>query len=218
MCTQSWGHRPLQGQRLGGFSNNADISLHPNLAKRALVMLPCCTTCTSLAIPLSQGEQELCIPMNYKYPRQRSAFTYWEDKIPSRIDLAKSKYGGPFTTEQVEDVKTFFRILVIIFSVGAIVSANIVTAGVERNMVWHLRGHGTPKSDSLSVCFQVNSIRNLEYYCNRTSCSPVRVYYAPHVSKMHPKCGHVSEVWNRDGTASHEYCSQSKCLTLLDTN
>ena len=46
-----------------------------------------------------------------KYPRQRSAFTYWEDKPYSRIDLAKDRFGGPFTTEQVEDVKTFFRII-----------------------------------------------------------------------------------------------------------
>ena len=48
-----------------------------------------------------------------KYPRLRSAFTYWEDKPYSRIDLGKNKYGGPFTIEQVEDVKTFFRILAV---------------------------------------------------------------------------------------------------------
>ena len=35
----------------------------------------------------------------HKYPVQRSALTYWEDKIPSSIDLGKSKYGGLFTTE-----------------------------------------------------------------------------------------------------------------------
>ena len=40
-----------------------------------------------------------------KHPRQRSAFTYWEDDPPSRMDFGKIKYGGPFTTEQVEDVK-----------------------------------------------------------------------------------------------------------------
>ena len=49
-----------------------------------------------------------------KHPRCRSAFTYCEDKLPSRIDFAKSKYGGPFTTEQVEDVKTFFRLLLLL--------------------------------------------------------------------------------------------------------
>jgi peptide/histidine transporter 3/4 len=54
--------------------------------------------------------------MKNKYPRLRSAFTYWEDKPYTRIDLAKEKYGGPFTTEQVEDIKTFFRIVSIIVS------------------------------------------------------------------------------------------------------
>ncbi len=29
------------------------------------------------------------------------------------MDLGKSRYGGPFTTEEVEDVKTFFKILII---------------------------------------------------------------------------------------------------------
>ena len=39
---------------------------------------------------------------------------FCEDKLPSRFDFGKSKYGGPFTTEQVEDVKTFLRMSVIL--------------------------------------------------------------------------------------------------------
>ena len=54
----------------------------------------------------------------HKYPERRSALTYWEEKYPSRIDLGMSKYGGPFTVEEVEDVKTFFRLLPIIFCAG----------------------------------------------------------------------------------------------------
>ena len=50
--------------------------------------------------------------INNKRPRCRSAFTYCEDELPSRIDFGKSKYEGPFTTEQVE---SFFRLLSIIF-------------------------------------------------------------------------------------------------------
>ena len=49
--------------------------------------------------------------IRHKHPRQRSAFTYCEEGIPSRIDLGKSKYGGPFTVEQVEDVKTLLRVI-----------------------------------------------------------------------------------------------------------
>ena len=63
-----------------------------------------------------------------KHPRSRSAFTYCEDELPSRIDLGKSKYGGPFTIEQVEDVKTFFRLLVLIVFSSAL-SWGILAAG-----------------------------------------------------------------------------------------
>ena len=59
-----------------------------------------------------------------KHPRCRSAFTYCEDELPSRIDFGKSKYGGPFTTEEVENVKTFLRLLIVIFVGSAM--ANIL--------------------------------------------------------------------------------------------
>ena len=55
-----------------------------------------------------------------KYPLQRSAFTYCDNERPSRLDFAKERFGGPFTTEQVEDVKTFLRIIVILLSLGPI--------------------------------------------------------------------------------------------------
>ena len=58
--------------------------------------------------------QVLKFAAKHKAPLNRSALTYWEDNIPSRMDLGKSKYGGPFTTEQVEDVKTVFKILVVL--------------------------------------------------------------------------------------------------------
>ena len=56
----------------------------------------------------------------HKHPFQRSAFTYCDDEKPSRLDFAKERFGGPFTTEQVEDVKTFLRILVVLLSLGTI--------------------------------------------------------------------------------------------------
>ena len=46
-----------------------------------------------------------------KYPKNRSAFTYCEEQYPSRIDLGKEKYGGPFSDEEVEDVKTVLRMI-----------------------------------------------------------------------------------------------------------
>ena len=64
--------------------------------------------------PLKTVYRVLKFAKQHKYPVNRSAFTYCEDEIPSRIDLGKSKYGGPFTTEEVEDVKTFLRILLVL--------------------------------------------------------------------------------------------------------
>ncbi len=63
-----------------------------------------------------------------KHPRCRSAFTYCEDELPSRIDFGKSKYGGPFTTEQVEDVKTFLRLLPFVSIFGMIASVLILSS------------------------------------------------------------------------------------------
>ena len=63
--------------------------------------------------------QVLKFAAKHKAPLNRSALTYWEEDIPSRLDLRKSRYGGPFTTEQVEDVKTFFKILAISLPVFA---------------------------------------------------------------------------------------------------
>jgi peptide/histidine transporter 3/4 len=68
--------------------------------------------------PVSLIFKVLKYAAKHKYPVQRSAFTYCENERPTRLDYGKSKYGGPFTTEQVEDVKTFGRVLVVIVVIG----------------------------------------------------------------------------------------------------
>ena len=82
-----------------------------------------------------------------KYPRQRSAFTYCEDELPSRIDFGKSKYGGPFTTEQVEDVKTFFRFTPLAIVAG-VLAGSILTSNTIRDRLYHqfTRDIGTDES------------------------------------------------------------------------
>ena len=61
--------------------------------------------------PIKLIVRVLCYARKHKYPENRSALTYWEEEAPSRLDLDKDKYGGPFTEEEVEDVKTVFRML-----------------------------------------------------------------------------------------------------------
>ena len=70
----------------------------------------------------------------HKHPIYRSALTYWDDTRPSRLDLGKSKYGGPFSTEEVESVKSFFAITVVLLSLGLYVTVDntIVSALMSR--------------------------------------------------------------------------------------
>ena len=71
-----------------------------------------------------------------KHPRCRSAFTYCEDELPSRLDLGKHKCGGPFTTEQVEDVKTFLRLLTVVFFGCAMPSVVIIVTTFRRQLLY----------------------------------------------------------------------------------
>lgn len=54
----------------------------------------------------------------HKLPLKRSAFTYCTEESPSRMDVGKYKFGGPFTNRQVEDVKAFWGVLKVILSIG----------------------------------------------------------------------------------------------------
>ena len=69
-----------------------------------------------------------------KYPRNRSAFTYWEQDIPSRLDLGKDKYGGPYSEEEVENVKTTLRLIPVIFICTMIRIAIHVRTFQQRHM------------------------------------------------------------------------------------
>ena len=99
-----------------------DFCFHQKLVKEPVTVNP-----VSLILKV------LKYAAKHKHPVQRSAFTYCENERPTRLDYGKSKYGGPFTTEQVEDVKTFWRMLVVIlvlstFALSFIVQMESVTA------------------------------------------------------------------------------------------
>ena len=76
----------------------------------------------------------------HKIPVQRSAFTYCEDELPSGLDLGKEKYGGCFTTEQVEDVKAFYGILKVLFSFGIVFFLDFAADSIFSFYITPLRG------------------------------------------------------------------------------
>lgn len=84
----------------------------------ALAMVCCCrrkmvTEPPTRADPIKQIWLVMKYAWRHRVPECRSAFTYGEPH-PSRLDLGKGRFGGPFTTEEVEDVKTFWQIFIVL--------------------------------------------------------------------------------------------------------
>ena len=84
--------------------------------------------------PISTVFKVLKYSVKHKYPQNRSAFTFWEQDTPSRIDIGKNKYGGPFSTEQVEDTKTFLRILLLLISLFGLRAIKNNTEGIIKEI------------------------------------------------------------------------------------
>ena len=90
--------------------------------------------------PIKLIVRVLCYARKHKYPENRSALTYWEEEAPSRLDLGKDKYGGPFTEEQVEDVKTVLRMLPLFIG--------FVTLNLSNDYYWSV-------TDNFKTCYIV---------------------------------------------------------------
>ena len=76
--------------------------------------------------PIKLIIQVLNYTRKHRYPERRSAFTYIDEEQPTRMDYGKGKFGGPFTEEEVEDVKTVLRLLPLAICLSTI--ANILVS------------------------------------------------------------------------------------------
>ena len=93
-------------------------------------MIRCCDHVLMMKTPQISNPIKLTLQvLNYarrhKFPERRSAFTYWEEECPSRIDLGKSKYGGTFTVEEVENVKTILNLTLLVNCIAIVVAFGI---------------------------------------------------------------------------------------------
>ena len=86
-----------------------------------------------------------------KYHRNRSALTYWEQDVPSRLDLGKHEYGGPFSEEEVENVKTTLRLIPVIFICAM--------RGMAVDVSYKQQSHMTVNNDSILTCFFIDQNR-----------------------------------------------------------
>ena len=92
-----------------------------------------------------------------KYPRNRSALTYWEENYPSRLDLGKRKYGGPLREDEVEDVKAVLRLLPMVMCVLA-----YTIAWDTVNFTSYLSNEGNAH---FSLCFLKNQCVTYNTFC-----------------------------------------------------
>ena len=75
--------------------------------------------------PIKLIIQVLNYTRKHSYPERRSAFTYIDEEQPTRMDFGKQKYGGPFTEEEVEDVKTVLRLIPLVICLSLFVGAEV---------------------------------------------------------------------------------------------
>ncbi len=124
--------------------------------------------------------------IKHKHPRCRSAFTYCEDELPSRIDFGKSKYGGPFTTEQVEDVKTFLRLLVILAIVSVLISDILLIHRPIEQLIRVLLN--TQPTTSVTECYKERFLTTTIGFCTVALVIPLyELIIYPIIQKCTPE-------------------------------
>lgn len=86
-------------------------------------------------------------------PTNPSAYVYTLKTIPNRFDYAKNHFGGPYTTEQVEDVKTFLRILLLMSPGILVLTGTLLTSFNLTEFEDHLKSRSIV-SECRKVCLR----------------------------------------------------------------
>ena len=117
---------------------------------------------------IKQAYRVIKYAIKTKRPRQRRAFTYCEDELPSRIDFGMDKYGGPFTIEQVEDVKTCLRLIPIAIVGGALAGSAVIVSylrdRISNTFTTFDENYSNSEPDSLTKCYYEASFTHTAYY------------------------------------------------------
>ena len=106
-------------------------------------------TTTMIINPIKMIAEILNYAWKYNYPRNHSTLSYWEKEYPSRIDLGKKKNGGPFSGEEVENVKTVVRLILLLICVAGLTCADEV--------YWIIMLGSNPGNSSFKFCFISNN-------------------------------------------------------------
>ena len=169
----------------------------------AMLLLFCCNQWL-VKEPVTQNPFKLVYKVikyaiKTKHPRCRSAFTYCEDDLPTRIDFGKSKYGGPFTTEQVEDVKTFLRLLHLSIGGGILAGVIITTNQLQFYLTKQYTKLNESTLDSghtykkfLLECYSKTSLTNSVHFTATMLIVVHEVFVYPLLYRC---CLHIKSLW-----------------------
>ena len=88
-----------------------------------------------------------------------------DNTVPSRFNVAKRMYGGPFTAQQVDNVRKFLSMLMIVavcaIVFGAMEPINYAKEKVERHLkVWQ----DTHKKPDVGMCYKNLAIRYSDFF------------------------------------------------------
>ena len=100
--------------------------------------------------PIKLIIQVLNYTRKHSYPERRSAFTYIDEEQPTRMDYGKEKFGGPFTEEEVEDVKTVLCLLPLVMCLSFTTAIFNFTPRVS------LLNHNTSSIDTITLEIYIN--------------------------------------------------------------
>ena len=149
-----------------------------------------------------------------KCPRLRSALTYIDEEHPSRLDFGKHKFGGPFTEEEVEDVKTIFRLMplpVFLYGVVFFCELNLSQISLTKKTIDCVSNFG--EFEFTDLCFVLIPVYRFIVY-------PLAHKHIPSLLKMMGAglilCL-VSIIINTSVTATVHFLELSQNITMPDT-
>ncbi len=133
-----------------------------------LAVLTCCKRSWFHSEPCTQNPygtvyNVLKYVAQHDKPVQRSAMTYCDDERPTRMEFAKERFGGPFTTETVEDVKTFLRILLMLVALGPVFCLHVANIYFFPLFGLHVGGNKALTGGSCDADWLLLQTSNLSY-------------------------------------------------------
>ena len=125
----------------------------------------------------------------HKYPLRRSAQTYCGDMTPTRMDYANIVFGGPFSVEVVEDVKTFLRMVAMMLMICPVFFYDVSVSSLFPLYGIHLGGGGKKLKPCRArwILFESGNISNI------VSCLIIPFYIIflfPKLTRLLPRILH----------------------------